>query len=636
MEFLNTEPKGVHACQRKEIIQELKSNSQQGLSSDEAAERLERYGLNALQEKKRVSPLLLFLAQFKSPFVLLLIIASGLSLYFGEYLDATAIGVVMAINAIIGFVMEYQAEQSMEALKKLTVIPAKVRRDGNLIEIPSEQVVPGDLLYIEAGDIVLADARLFLFSQLELDESSLTGESVPVSKQVDALPENTPLAERTNMLYKGTHVTKGNGHAIVSATGMQTELGKIASLVQSADAGTTPLEKKIEQFSKKLIVLTVILVALIFAVGLLYGNPFVAMLETSIALAVAAIPEGLPIVSTLALAQGMLRMAKHNVIVKKLAAVETLGGTTVICTDKTGTLTQNRIEVNHIRINSGELVFKPDALAQTLHIHKGESLLQTHNYEIIQLVSALCNTAEVSVDENELKEVGDPLETGLLKFVKAGNKDIFSIRQQYPKIKEEPFDSVTKIMATCHQHNRRYLTCAKGGADELLERCVYFLADREMVPLNELARNQYIAAATEMAALGLRVIATAYKESDTIPDELSQDLVFAGLIGMMDPPRNEVPAAIAECKSAGIKVIMVTGDHPATAKSIGLKLGLLDSDQDQVLHGNDMGDYEHLTEEKKKIWLRTKIFARVNPKQKLDLVKLLQENNEVVGMTGDG
>ncbi|MBI1767153.1 MAG: cation-translocating P-type ATPase [Bacteroidetes bacterium] len=632
------ELKSAHAKQWKEVLLELKSDSKKGLSSNEAERRLDQYGPNSLQEKKKVNPVVILIAQFKSPFVFLLIIAAGLSSYFEEYLDATAIGVVIVINAIIGFIMEYQAEQSMEALKKLTLVPAKVIRDGSMREILSDEVVPGDLMFVEAGDIVQADGRLISFSQFEIDESSLTGESVPVSKQLDALPEDTSLAERTNILYRGTSVTKGNGYFIVTSTGMQTELGKIAALVQSADAADTPLEKKIEQFSKKLIWITVMLVVLIFLAGVLYGHPLVNMLMTSIALAVAAIPEGLPIVATLALAQGMLRMARHNVIVKKLAAVETLGGTTVICTDKTGTLTQNRIEVNHIRINGSEFVFEPDALTQTMRILQGGLIQQTQNYEIIQLVSTLCNTAEVSVDrDGKLQEVGDPLETGLLKFVRAGKKDIFSIRKQYPKVFEEPFDSATKIMATCHAHSGRFTTYSKGGADEVLQSCTHFLEDNKVVPLSESVRNQYMTEASEMASSGLRVIAAAFKETDDIPGELNKELIFTGLIGMMDPPRNEVPEAIKDCKSAGVKVIMVTGDHPATAKKIGLKLGLLDSGQDdQVMHGNTMGDYEQLDAERKKAWLHTRIFARVNPKQKLDLVRLLQENNEVVGMTGDG
>ncbi len=630
------ELKDVHARNPNEVLQELNGDATRGLSSNEAEKRLEQYGRNALQEKKKTSPITILFSQFKNPFVYLLIIASGFSVYFGEYLDATAIGVVIVVNAIIGFIMEYQAEQSMKALKKLTVIPAKVIRNGSLVEISSELVVPGDLLFVEAGDMIQADSRILSASQLEVDESSLTGESVPVSKQVNAIPDTTPLAERTNILYRGTSVTKGNGHAIVTTTGMQTELGKIASLVQSATSTATPLEKKIQEFSKKLIWLTSILVVVLFATGLLYGNSFLSMLETSIALAVAAMPEGLPIVSTLALAQGMLRLARKNVIVKKLSAVETLGGTTVICTDKTGTLTQNRIEVSHILINSSSIVIKPDVLSQNINVLEGESKLYGRNFELIQLASVLCNTAELKVDSGELKELGDPLETALLKFVKANKKDINSIRQQYAKIKEEPFESETKIMATCHAFDQHYMTFAKGGSDELLQRSTYQLNDSGIVPLTDALRHQYIADANEMAASGLRVIATAFKESGTVPTSLSQELVFTGLIGMIDPPRNEVPDAINECKSAGIKVIMVTGDHPATARTIGLKLGLLDSTDDEVMHGNAMGDYEHLDETKTKAWLGTRIFARVSPKQKLDLVKLLQENNEVVGMTGDG
>jgi Ca2+-transporting ATPase len=626
----------VHAISWKEVFHQLKSDSQKGLNTAEAETRLSEFGTNVLQEKKQVSPLTIFIEQFKSPFVLLLAIASGLSVYFGEHLDAIAIGAVLLINAIIGFVMEYQAGQSMEALKKLTIASAKVLREGSVQEIPSYEVVPGDVLYVEAGDMIAADARLFSSSQLEANESSLTGESIPVVKQIEALSEKSPLAERTNMLYKSTHITKGNGYAIVTATGMQTELGKIASMVQTADSADTPLEKKIAQFSQKLIWFTVIIVVLIFLIGISNGDPILGMLQTSIALAVAAIPEGLPIVATLALAQGMLRMAKRNVIVKKLAAVETLGGTTVICTDKTGTLTENRIEVNQIATNTDELVFEPDAMAQKLNIQNGESFLETGNFEMIQLISGLCNTAEIWISTHELKEMGDPLETGLLKFVSASKQDIFAMRKTYPKVKEEPFNSEARIMATCHQDGNNYLTCAKGAVEELLNRCTDLLDDKNIESLDKSTSDSYLRRANEMAASGLRVIGMAYKKSNSLPELLSDELVFVGLMGMIDPARKEVPAAILECQTAGINVVMVTGDHPATAKNIGLKLGLIGSAQEMVIHGNDMGEYETLDDNKKRTWLSSTIFARVNPKQKLDLVKLLQENKQVVAMTGDG
>ncbi|HEV8513374.1 MAG TPA: cation-transporting P-type ATPase [Cyclobacteriaceae bacterium] len=628
--------KNPHAISFTEVFLNLKSDPQQGITSIEAESRLKKFGANILEEKKSVSPIAIFIEQFKSPFVLLLAIASGLSIYFGEDLDAIAIGAVLIINAIIGFVMEYQAGQSMEALKKLTIVSAKVVRDGKVQEIPSYNLVPGDVLYVEPGDIISSDVRLFTLSQLEANESSLTGESIPVRKQVDPIAEASPLAERTNMLYKGTHISKGNGYAIVTATGMRTELGKIATMVQTADAADTPLEKKIGEFSKKLIWFTVAIVVLIFLTGILNGDPILGMLQTSIALAVAAIPEGLPIVATLALAQGMLRMARQNVIVKKLAAVETLGGTTVICTDKTGTLTENRIEVNHISTNTDELIFEPDGLVQEMNIQKGESFLETSNFEMIQLVAGLCNTAEISIRDNELIEIGDPLETGLLKFVRAGAKDIFSMRKEFPKVKEEPFNSETRIMATCHQEEKSYLTCAKGAVEELLSKCTQTLEDRSIVFLDRLNNDLYMKRADEMAASGLRVIGMAYKKSDSLPELLCDDLIFIGLVGMIDPARKEVPAAIHECRSAGVKVVMVTGDHPSTAKNIGMKLGLVDAHTDSVLHGNEMGEYESLDENKRKVWLTTNIFARVNPKQKLDLVKLLQENNQVVAMTGDG
>lgn len=626
----------AHAISSEEVFQRLKCDPQKGLSLTEAENRLRQFGANVLEEKKATSPLTIFMEQFKSPFVLLLAVASGLSVYFGENLDAIAIGAVLTINAIIGFVMEYQAGQSMEALKKLTIASAKVLRDGNLQEISSYHLVPGDILYVEAGDLISSDARLFALSQLETNESSLTGESIPVRKQLEAVLEKSPLAERTNTLYKGTHITKGNGYAVVTATGMQTELGKIASMVQTADAADTPLEKKIGQFSQKLIWFTVVIVVLIFLTGIVNGDPILGMLQTSIALAVAAIPEGLPIVATLALAQGMLRMARQNVIVKKLAAVETLGGTTVICTDKTGTLTENQIEVNQISTTTEKLIFEPDGLIQAMNVQTGESFLGTGNFGMIQLISGLCNTAEISISDHKLKEIGDPLETGLLKFVRAGAKDIFAMRKNYPKVKEEPFNSETRIMATCHQDGKNYLTCAKGAVEEVLRRCTQTLEDRNVALMDKLAINLYLRRADEMAASGLRVIGLAYKKNNSLPELLTDDLIFAGLIGMIDPARREVPAAIRECRSAGVNVVMVTGDHPSTAKNIALKLGLIKSRKDVILHGNEMGEYENLDEQKKNTWLNTTIFARVNPKQKLDLVKLLQENNQVVAMTGDG
>lgn len=602
-----------HAIESEAVLTALKSDAANGLSSTEAQKRL-MDGANKIEAKKDKNIWLIFLSQFKSPIVWLLVFAAGLSFYFGELLDGIAILIVILINALIGFYMEYQAERSMNALKKLSAVPAKVQRNGKLEEINAEEIVPGDIIYIEAGDMIPADGRTFKASQVQIDESALTGESLPVEKQTDKLNADTTLAERTNMLYKGTYSTKGNGYMVVTSTGMDTELGNIARMIQSADQAATPLEKKLENFSKKLIWITVALVVIIFVAGLLNGQKFLEMLETSIALAVAAIPEGLPIVATMALAQGMMKMAKYNVIVKKLSAVETLGGTNVICTDKTGTLTQNKIEVNKI--------VTPADNAEAL--------------EIINRIAVLCNTAELQSSNGSVKEIGDPLETGLLKFAEKNSINIQSYRTKYPKLKEEPFSSETKIMATLHQDQSNNTTFAKGASEELLLRCNRILEKDGIKELNNENRTLWIKKAEELANSGLRVIAGAYNPSASAEGGLSVNLVFVGLFGMIDPPREEVFEAIKECKSAGIKVIMITGDHPATAKNIAVKLGIADNDKFNAMIGKEMKDFEHLTANEKLSWMDTQVFARVSPKQKLDLVAVLQEGKNIVGMTGDG
>ena len=603
-----------YSVEPEAVISALQSDSTNGLSASEAQNRPKEYGANKIEAKKGKSVWLIFLSQFKSPIVWLLVFAAGLSFYFGEWLDGIAILAVILINALIGFYMEYQAERSMNALKKLSAVPAKVLRNKTIEEINAEDIVPGDVVYIEAGDMVPADGRIFNASQVQIDESALTGESVPVEKQIEKIQSDTTLAERNNMLYKGTYSTKGNGYMVVTDTGMDTELGKIARMVQSAEQAATPLEKKLEDFSKKLIWITVGLVIVIFVAGLLNGQKLLEMLETSIALAVAAIPEGLPIVATMALAQGMMKMAKYNVIVKKLSAVETLGGTNVICTDKTGTLTQNKIEVNKIVTPADNV----------------EAL------EIINRIAVLCNTAELQNNNGSVKEIGDPLETGLLKFALKNNFNIQNCRSQFPKIKEEPFSSETKIMATLNQTEKELTIYAKGASEELLKRCDRIVEKEGITELDAEKREHWMQKAEELANSGLRVIAGAYKPSASSDGDMAVNLVFVGLFGMIDPPREEVFAAIEECKNAGINVIMITGDHPATAKNIALKLGIADNNNIKAMVGKEMGDYEHLTEQEKSNWLDTKIFARVSPKQKLDLVAVLQERKNIVGMTGDG
>ncbi len=611
-----------HAASIEEAVSLLESDKDQGLSDEKAKERLERFGLNSIAVAKSITPFEILVNQFKSPIVFLLLFAMGLSFWFKEWLDGIAILIVLFINAAIGFYMEIKARKSMLALKKLSSIPAKVLRNGKLNQINSENIVPGDIIFAEAGDMISADGRICRSTQLLIDESALTGESVPVEKNTSILPEAAVLGDRINMSFKGTYVSKGNALILVAATGMQTELGKIAAMVHSSEQAASPLEKKLENFSKKLIKITVGLVLVIFVAGLINGQNIIEMLGTAIALAVAAIPEGLPIVATMSLAQGMLKMTRYNVIVKKLSAVETLGGTNVICTDKTGTLTQNKMEVVFVNMHSG--TWEKDVP----YTGKKEHL------ELICKGAILCNTAHIQPSGKETKEIGDPLEIALLKFAQGNGEDIDKIRKEFLKKDEEPFSSETKIMATLNEHNGSYHVFAKGAPEELLLKCTKILED-DIVPLDSSKKEKWMNIAEKFSASGHRMIAMAYRETAEMPHSLYDSLVFIGFVGMIDPPRPEVLSAIHDCKTAGIKVVMITGDHPSTAHFIGTQLGISKENEVPVI-GKDMRNYEDLSEDEKQVWINTSVFARVSPRHKLDLVKVFQEKGYVVGMTGDG
>lgn len=604
----------THTIPIDTLITDLSSDKNKGLTADEAVKRIEKYGTNTIQSDKGKHPLKIFIEQFANLMVYLLLFAAAMSFWFQEYLDATAIMLVIIINAVIGFWMELQAQRSMNALKKMASVPAKVFRGGKLTEIPSEEIVPGDVLFVEAGDMITADARIIQATHLSVNEASLTGEAMPVEKQDHELREETPLAERSNMLYKGTYVTNGNAKALVTATGMQTELGKIAHLVKSAEQSATPLEKKLQVFSRKLLYITIVLVVLIFIVGMFTHGDYVEMLETAIALAVAAIPEGLPIVATLALAQGMMKMARHKVIVKKLSAVETLGGTTVICTDKTGTLTQNRIEVS-------------DVVLTDTHSEENKKLL-LH-------IGVLCNTASIEANNNEFKEIGDPLETGLLKYAYKQNIIKQNLEQQFPKLNEAPFSSETKMMATLHKTQNGLMVFAKGATEELLNSSSHIFSNSGNVELTEQVKKEWKEKANQLSASGLRIIAGAYKETENENATLLDNLTFAGLYCMIDPPAEDVFHAIQEAKEAGIKVVMITGDHPATANYIANELKITPA-AETPLTGKEMQPFEQLSGADKNQWANTSVFARVSPAQKLDLVSVLQEKGNIVGMTGDG
>ena len=620
----------IWASQEEALFAQLGTDIKQGLSAAQAASLLQSFGPNAIAYSDQTPAWKIFLRQFKSPLVVLLAVAAIASFAFKEWLDGFAILVVVFINTLIGFYMEFQAGRSMAALKKMVAISAKVFRGGSLSEINIENLVPGDVIYLEAGDMAAADARLYNSTQLQVDESSLTGESVPVEKEPAVLPADTPLAERSNLLFKGTFVTKGNGWAVVTGTGMNTELGKIAQLVGSSEQAATPLEKKLEAFSSRLIKITGSLVVVIFGVGLIGGKPIMEMLQTSIALAVAAVPEGLSIVATLALAQGMLKLARQKVIVRKLSAVETLGGTTIICTDKTGTLTLNKIEVTALASPGGAWVKSDDSKDRPVgHLPEAQ-------YKRLMQIAILCNTSEITVQKSSIKEIGDPLETGLLKFAHHLEEDIDALRRKSPKVSEMPFSSETKIMATLNKTPEGKMVFAKGAVEDLLKCCDFLLDGDKNVALTPKSRKVWLAEAEKMAVSGLKVLAGAFKVQEKGSKELADNLVFAGLFGLIDPPRKEVPAAIRQCRDAGIEVVMVTGDHPAAAKAIGKQLGIIDSDDADVVLGKEMPDYEKLKAADKKRWAAAKIFARVSPKQKLDLIRVFQERKAIVGMTGDG
>jgi len=610
-----------HSLSFEETASKLFTNTQQGLSQVEAENRNRTIGLNAFQMKAGPSLLSILVNQFKSPMVYLLFGGVAISIYFKDYVDGFAILAVIFLNAIIGFLMEFQARKSMEALKKMDVPFAKVIRNGSIKEISSEFITPGDILFLEAGDIVPADARLVEANQLQIDESALTGESLPVEKKSDKLTNETALAERSNMIYKGTSIIKGNAKAIVTGIAKNTELGQITSLVEEAEETTTPLDRKLEDLTKVLIWITLVITAIFIVTGYIQGKETYYIIETAIALAVAAIPEGLPIVATIALAYGMMQMAKKNAIVKKLTAVETLGGTTLILTDKTGTLTENKIKAVSLYIPFQQREFD------------GKSFSKNEIFEKIISIGVLCNNASIENLNGELKETGDPLEIALLHASTENGYVSANILTKYPRVNEYPFSSETKLMITVHKDGSDYFTAAKGSAEELLQRCSYLFENGKIETLTEEKRKRILTDVDSMSSGGLRVIGFAFRNSPQIHEENNRELIFAGMIGFIDPPRTDIYDAMQACKSAGIKVAMATGDHPMTASAISKEIGM--SDKEIIaLTGHDIPD--ELDEKTKKRILEATVYARVSPKQKLDIAKVYQSNDQIVAMTGDG
>lgn len=614
----------------KEVFRELGSGMK-GLTLKEAESRLRKYGPNELEKKKEISKLKLFLSQFNSFLVYILIAATLISALIGEITDSIVILVILIANAILGFLQEYKAEKSIEALRKLSSLKTRVIRDGKTIEIDSKNVVPGDILVIDEGMKVPADARIIESFNIECDESSLTGESVPVSKNTSIINKDASLGDRKNMLFSGTVITKGRGKAIVVATGMKTEIGKIADLIENAVKEETPLQKKLGVLGKWLGIATVIISAIVFVSGILRGGQVMEMFMAAIALAVAAVPEGLPAVVTISLALGVKRMVSRNALIRKLPSVETLGCANVICTDKTGTLTKNEMTVKKLFTDNKLIEVTNSGYDTHGQFFHGKNEVHAHEIELLLRIGALNNNSELIHEKGSIKVIGDPTEAALIVSAeKAGFKHSV-LKKKFPLITEIPFDSSRKRMTTIHKVGSKNTTAyVKGAPDVIIDLCTKIYENNKIRKITKKDKEKIMQINKEFASEALRVLAFAFKDlpkTSSSAKNIEKDLVFVGLQGMIDPPRKEVKGAIARCNEAGIKVIMITGDFEITAKAIGKELGI----EGKTLNGKDI-DKADL----KKAVNEVSIYARVNPEHKMKIIDALQKNGYIVAMTGDG
>ncbi|MEO5909916.1 MAG: cation-transporting P-type ATPase [Pelobium sp.] len=627
--------KAAYSLKLATLINTLSTDTNEGISHAEASKRSIKFGLNSYKSQKQKSLWKMALAQFNSPIVYLLFAAVFASLYFKNTIEAISILIVILVNALIGFFMELQARSSMLALKKMDVSYSKVIRGGKMHEIPSEHLVPGDLLLLEAGDMVSGDGRIVFSNGLQADESSLTGESFPIFKTDETLTEKTESAHALNMVYKGTAVINGNAKVIVTGIAENTELGKISEMVGSSASKKTPLDLKISKLTKRLIWITLVMTGLFAISGLIEGRPWLQILKTSIALAVAAFPEGLPIVATVALAYGMLLMAKKNAIVKKLSSVETLGSVNVILTDKTGTLTENKIYVEvlsfpeeelNVSIKDGKLDFKG------VTIEKSQQ-----NLELLVRIGTLCNNAPLEPSAKAEKVYGDPIEIALLLLADATGFPAKKTVAEFSRVSEIPFSSETKVMGTLHKNGDDLFISAKGAVGKLLAKCTSIQLSDVITDLSEAERKKTLANAERLSALGLRLLAFAYLKPNQMPgDDYLEKLTYVGLVSFLDPPRSDIKDAITTCRSAGIKIVMITGDHPMTALNIAKQVGITDEKDDKVISGNELPEKEVLTNDWNERILATTVFARTTPKQKLEIVAIYQKAGFIVAMTGDG
>lgn len=647
-----------HQMGETDLAEALQASLNTGLTSDEASERQKQLGRNELSEGKKVSPWLLFLGQFKDFMVLVLIGATLISGLLGEFLDAITIVAIIIINAVLGFVQEYRAERSLRALKELSAPLAKVLRGGESVVLPASELVPGDIVSLESGDRIPADIRFIETNSCYAEESALTGESVPVSKHCQVIAaDDLPLGDLRNIGYMGTMITRGTAKGIVIRTGMGTEMGKIADLIQKTDSMETPLQHRLEQLGKILIVVALGLTVMVVLAGILHGQPAYEMFLAGVSLAVAAIPEGLPAIVTIALALGVQRMIKRRAIVRKLPSVETLGCASVICSDKTGTLTQNKMTVTKLWIGGRSMDITGEGYEPVGSIYgDGKPLDVKHDLPLRRLlqVAALCNNSTISKVEEDAeakkrkaKDIviqdewllkGDPTEGALTVLAAKLGVTAKSLEGLYQRVKEYPFDSERKRMSVLVSHQGGRLICTKGAPDMLMEQCNYVLWDGKVVPFTATLKQKVTDAGETMAQSALRVLGFAYRDlrsfdaTETETDVECQ-LIFVGLSGMIDPPRREVKEAITSCRRAGIKTIMITGDHQLTAEAIAGQLGIMPrgglSVSGQQLAAMNEEQLDRLID-------NIYVYARVSPEHKLRIVKALQRKGHVVAMTGDG
>jgi len=633
-----------HTMSIEEVFKTLKT-SPEGLSVEEAKKRLEQYGPNELIAAKKISPIKIFLEQFKDVLVIILIIATVVSMLIGEILDATVIMAIVFACVLLGFTQEYRAEKALEALKRLAAPTAKVLRNGKIVEILAKEVVPGDIILIEAGDRIPADARLIEAVDLQVDEAVLTGESIPVPKNIEPLSEaKIPVSDRKNMVFMGTHTTYGRGKAVVTATGMNTEFGKIASMLQYVEEEKTPLQERLEHVGKWLGILSLVVCFAVAILGILRGYTLLEMFIWGVSLAVAAVPEALPAVVTISLAVGVQRMVKRNAIVRKLYAVETLGCVNVICSDKTGTITKNEMTVREIYVNGKVIKVTGSGFDIKGEFYDGNRKIDpkiTDGVSLVLRIGALCNNAQLEAKSEKTVLVGDPTEVALLvSAVKAGI-NLEELNKTYPRIRELPFDSIRKRMTTIHVTPQgEKVAYVKGAPEVILQLCSHIYSNGEVEKLTEEKRKQLLEIVKQMASRALRVLAMAYKKLDKVEEYtteiIEKDLVFVGLQGMIDPPREEVIPAMKLCKEAGIKVVMITGDHKLTAVAVAKEIGLLEesSENKHVLTGVELNAISDA--ELEKIVDDVSVYARVSPEHKVRIVNALKKRGYVVAMTGDG